>query len=228
MISGKIRNSRTLLRRNSRTGIDAAGSQLKELASQALQADSPGQLLGIEGTAARIYFNNFPRMIGDNSRIDISDFQENGRSRRPPPDPINTLLSFCYSLLIKDLTTVLFSVGFDPYFGVFHKPRFGRPALALDLAEEFRPLVAESVVIQVLNNGEVGPRDFRSRAGGCMLESGGRKAVLRAYERRLDQEITHPQFGYKASYRRIMDIQARILGASLTGELDHYTAMVTR
>ena len=120
------------------------------------------------------------------------------------------------------------AVGFDPYYGMFHRPRFGRPALALDLAEEFRSLIAESVVLQVLNNGEVGPRDFKFRAGGCMLEADGRKAVLRAYERRLDQEVTHPQFGYKASYRRVMDIQARMLGAVMLGELDQYTAMMTR
>ena len=228
MISGKIRNGRTLMRRNSRTEAERIGNQLKELAIQATKATSPGQLLGIEGTAARLYFASFPAMIGDNTRVDVSDFHENGRARRPPPDPLNALLSFCYALLVKDLTVALASVGFDPYLGMFHKPRFGRPALALDLAEEFRPLVAESVVVQVLNNREVGLRDFRTRAGGCMLEPSGRKAVLRAYERRLDQEITHPQFGYKATYRRIMDIQTRVLGAFLTGELDQYTAMVTR
>ncbi|RAX19613.1 CRISPR-associated protein Cas1 [Actinomyces sp. Z5] len=228
MISGKIRNSRTMLRRNARAELGRVGDQLKELAIQARQADSPQQLLGIEGTAARLYFASFPAMVGKGSRVDVSDFQENGRTRRPPKDPLNALLSFCYTLLVKDLTVTLSGIGFDPYYGMFHRPRFGRPALALDLAEEFRPLIAESVVLQVLNNGEVGPRDFRSRAGGCMLETSGRKAVLRAYERRLDQEITHPQFGYKASYRRVMDIQARVLGAVMLGELDEYTAMVTR
>jgi len=228
MISGKIRNSRTMLRRNARAELDRVGEQLKELAIQARQADSPQQLLGIEGTAARLYFASFPAMVGKGSRVDVSDFQENGRTRRPPKDPLNALLSFCYTLLVKDLTVTLWSIGFDPYYGMFHRPRFGRPALALDLAEEFRPLIAESVVLQVLNNGEVGPRDFHVRAGGCMLEATGRKAILRAYERRLDQEITHPQFGYKASYRRVMDIQARVLGAVMLGELDEYTAMVTR
>ncbi|WP_199912494.1 MULTISPECIES: CRISPR-associated endonuclease Cas1 [unclassified Actinomyces] len=228
MISGKIRNSRTMLRRNARAELGRVGDQLKELAIQARQADSPQQLLGIEGTDARLYFASFPAMVGKGSRVDVSDFQENGRTRRPPKDPLNALLSFCYTLLVKDLTVTLSGIGFDPYYGMFHRPRFGRPALALDLAEEFRPLIAESVVLQVLNNGEVGPRDFRSRAGGCMLEASGRKAVLRAYERRLDQEITHPQFGYKASYRRVMDIQARVLGAVMLGELDEYTAMVTR
>lgn len=228
MISGKIRNSRTLLRRNCRSEVARIDDQLKRLAVQAAEAESAQQLLGLEGTAARLYFGGFPSMVGAGCRVDVSGFSESGRKRRPPPDPVNTLLSFCYSLLTKDLTTVLLGIGFDPYYGVFHRPRFGRPALALDLAEEFRSLISESVVIQVLNNGEVGPHDFRSRAGGCMLEASGRKAVLRAYERRLDQEITHPQFGYKASYRRVMDIQARILGAVMLGELDHYTAMVTR
>ncbi len=228
MISGKIRNSRVLLRRNTRADADKVGDQLRQLARQALEVDSPGRLLGVEGTAARLYFAALPGMVGENSRVDVSAFQEHGRSRRPPPDPLNALLSFCYALLVKDLTTALLAVGFDPYFGVLHQPRFGRPALALDLAEEFRPLLAESVVLQVLNNREIGPHDYRMRAGGCMLEASGRKAVLRAYERRLDQEITHPHFGYRASYRRIVDLQARMLGACLLGELDHYTAMVTR
>lgn len=228
MISGKIRNCRTMLRRNARGEISRVGEQLKQLAMQAMHVDSAQQLLGIEGTAARLYFGSFPAMVGKNSRVDISTFKENGRTRRPPKDPLNALLSFCYTLLVKDLTVTLMGTGFDPYYGMFHKPRFGRPALALDLAEEFRPLVAESVVLQVLNNGEVGPQDFQSRAGGCMLKSSGRKAVLRAYERRLEQEIRHPQFGYKATYRRVMDIQARILGGVILGELDTYTAMVTR
>lgn len=228
MVAGKIRNSRTMLRRNSRTSTEPTADQLKELASQALHAESAQQLLGIEGTAARLYFGRFTSMVGPNTKVDVSDFQQNGRARRPPPDPLNALLSFCYSLLVKDLTVILFSVGFDPYYGVFHRPRFGRPALSLDLAEEFRPLVAESVALQVLNNAEVGPRDYKIRAGGCTLEASGRKAVLKAYERRLEQEITHPQFGYKASYRRVMDIQARLLGAVMIGEVSDYVAMVTR
>lgn len=228
MISGKIRNSRTMLRRNARGGTGQVLEQLKGLAAQALEATAPEQLLGIEGTAARLYFGAFPVMIGDMVAIDLSGFSENGRTRRPPKDPLNAVLSFCYSLLVKDLTVALYGNGFDPYLGVFHRPRFGRPALALDLAEEFRPLVPESVALQVFNNGEVGQKDFKIRAGGCMLEASGRKAVLRAHERRMDHEITHPQFGYKASYRRVLDIQTRILGAALLGEVDHYTAMVTR
>ena len=109
-------------------------------------------------------------------------------------DPVNCLLSYAYALLTKDLTAVAIAVGFDPYLEVLHRPRFGRPALALDLAEEFRPLVVESVVINVINNGEIGERDFQVRAGGVALTQNGRRSVLSAYERRLDTELTHPTY----------------------------------
>jgi CRISPR-associated protein Cas1 len=138
------------------------------------------------------------------------------------------LLSFTYALLMKDLTVTAFAVGFDPYIGVYHRPRFGRPALALDLAEEFRPLVAESTVLQLVNNGEVSARDFLTRAGGCQLQATGRRAVLRAYERRMSQQIKHPVFGYRVSYRRALEVQCRLLGAHLLGEIDEYSPMVTR
>lgn len=228
MIGGKIRNSRTLLRRNSRGDTAHVTEQLKALVGSARSADSAESLLGFEGTAARLYFRQFTTMVSGGSKVDISAFDENGRARRPPPDPLNALLSFTYALLVKDLTVVLHSVGLDPYYGVLHRPRFGRPALSLDLSEEFRPLVAESVVLQVLNNGEVQGNSFLIRAGGCQLEPGGRKAVLRAYERRLDHEIVHPQFGYRVTYRRALEVQARMLAAHLLGELDEYTPFVTR
>lgn len=185
-------------------------------------------MLGIEGVSARIYFTKFSQMLSLDSAISRQRFDSNGRSRRPPPDPINALLSFAYALLVKDVTTTLAAVGFDPYLGVFHRPRFGRPALALDLAEEFRPLVAESLVLQVINNVEVTSRDFLSRAGGCQLEKGGRRSVIRAYERRMSHEIKHPLFGYRVSYRRAIDVQARLLAAHLLGEIDDYTPFVTR
>ncbi len=228
MIAGKIRNSRTLLRRNARTDVARTLAQLASLSSEAKAASTPATLLGLEGAAARLYFEQFLTMVTPQSKVDVSAFSFNGRARRPPPDALNSLLSFCYALLVKDLTASLAAIGFDPYFGVLHQPRFGRPALALDLAEEFRPLVAESVVLQVLNNGEVSESDFRTRNGSCQLEASGRKAVLRAYERRLEQEIIHPQFGYRVSYRRAMNVQGRILAGFLTGELPIYTPFVTR
>lgn len=228
MIAGKIRNSRTLLRRNTRGEVDVVLDQLRSLSTSARAIESAQSLLGVEGTAARLYFGQFTTMVSAGSKVKVAAFNENGRARRPPPDPLNALLSFAYALLTKDLTVTLHSVGLDPYFGVLHRPRFGRPALALDLAEEFRPLVAESVVLQLLNNGEVSDADFLTRAGGCQLQPEGRKAALRAYERRLDHEITHPQFGYRVTYRRAMEVQARMLAAHLTGELPEYTPFVTR
>lgn len=228
MIAGKIHNSRTLLRRNSRTDVSDVVDQLQGLTRSARNIESVPSLLGIEGTAARLYFGKFTTMIGTGTKVDVSQFDQNGRARRPPPDPLNSLLSFAYALLVKDLTTTLHSVGLDPYSGFLHKPRFGRPALALDLAEEFRPLIAESVVLQLLNNGEVRPSHFTVRVGGCQLQPEGRKAALRAYERRLDHEITHPHFGYRVTYRRALEVQARMLAAHLLGELPTYTPFVTR
>lgn len=228
MIAGKIHNSRTLLRRNSRENDEKVIAQLRDLVQAAREADSSGQLLGLEGTAARLYFSRFTKMLSEQSAEETRKFDENGRSRRPPPDPINALLSFCYSMLIKDITVASYAVGFDPYLGFLHQPKYGRPALALDLAEEFRPLIAESVVLQVLNNKEVKSSDFLISAGGCQLMKEGRQAVLRAYERRMDQEIVHPHFGYRVSYRRALDVQARMLAAYLLGEIPKYSPFVTR
>lgn len=228
MIEGKIRNSRTLLRRNSRMDCSEKVESLGDLASKARSAARSDTLLGLEGAAARTYFSAFSQMLSVDTDVPIDQFDVNGRRRRPPPDPVNALLSFGYSLLVKDMTVTALGVGFDPYFGIYHRPRFGRPAPALDLVEEFRPLVAESMVLQVVNNGEVTKKDFVSRAGGCQLEKSGRRAVLRAYERRMSHEIKHPLFGYRTTYRRAIDIQCRVLAAYLLGELDEYVPFVTR
>jgi CRISPR-associated protein Cas1 len=228
MIEGKIRNSRTLLRRNSKTSPGRVIDQLLDLATAASHPTGYPSLLGHEGTAARLYFANFTGMLNTSNGVDTAAFDQNGRARRPPPDPVNALLSFVYALLVKDLTVTLTTVGFDPFTGVFHRPRYGRPALALDLAEEFRPLIADSTVIQLINNGEIRPSHFTRRAGGCQLDRDGRRAVLSAYERRMSHEIKHPVFGYRVNYRRALDVQARLLAANLTGEIDEYTPFTTR
>lgn len=226
-VSGKIRNSRTLLRRNARELPEGIIHRLAEWRRKAERADSLEQLLGIEGSGAREYFACFARMLkatGDaTARF---DFQS--RSRRPPRDPINALLSFLYSMLTKEMVVTLVGVGFDPYLGFYHQPRYGRPALALDLIEEFRPLIADSVVIGLINNGEVRPSDFIERAGSVALKQDGRKRVLEAYERRLDTEVTHPRFGYSISYRRVFEVQARLLGRFLTREIAAYEPFCTR
>jgi CRISPR-associated protein Cas1 len=167
-------------------------------------------------------------MLRDEVRLPGQPFSFDGRNRRPPLDAVNCLLSYTYALLTKDLTATAFGVGFDPYMGFYHRPRFGRPALALDLAEEFRPLLAESVVLSLINNGEIRGSHFVVRAGGVMLTADGRRAVLAGYERRLDAEVRHPTFGYTITYRRVLDVQARVLAAHLLGEIPAYIAFTTR
>lgn len=228
LIAGKIRNCRTLLRRNARVDVDGAVDALGRLRTRAEKVESLPELLGIEGTAARIYFSEFTNMLGHTRHYLATSFDRDGRTRRPPRDPVNCLLSYAYALLLKDIVAVCLGVGLDPFIGVMHRPRFGRPALALDLAEEFRPLIADSVVVGMLNNGEIDTHDFIIRPQGVTLTQDGRRAVLRAYERRLDQVVTHPVFKYKISYRRVIDVQARILAAVMTGELAEYVPMATR
>ena len=229
IVCAKIANSRTMLRRNAKSAVDKRVlNSLKSLSEKAAEADSIPTLLGIEGAAARDYFMNFPAMMNTPEALPGGEFSFHGRNRRPPRDAVNCLLSFLYSLLTKELTAATFAVGFDPYLGFFHRPRFGRPALALDLAEEFRPLVADSTVLTLINNGEIKPSHFVVRAGGVSLTPEGRKKVFRAYERRLAISVTHPEFGYQITYRRVMEVQARLLAAMLLGDVPQYTPFVTR
>ncbi len=227
-VSGKIRNSRTLLRRNARRLPDGLLYRLAFWRKRAERENSLESLLGVEGTAARDYFSNFALMFknGEGARPTAFDFST--RNRRPPRDPVNALLSLLYSMLAKEMLVALIGVGFDPYQGFYHQPRYGRPALALDLMEEFRPLVADSVVIGLVNNGEVRQSDFIERAGSVALTDGGRRRVLEAFERRLDTLVTHPRFGYQISYRRIFEVQARLLARFLSGEISDYPAFCTR
>ena len=226
-VSGKIRNQRTLLRRHGGESATKALTQLAALARQAERNPELPALLGIEGTAARIYFGGFTGLLRPAAPLGPGPTFA-GRNRRPPTDPINALLSFCYGMLVKDCTVALLAAGLDPFVGLYHQPRFGRPALALDLAEEFRPLVGDSVVLTLVNNGEVSARDFVARAGGVALTSAGRRRVIAAYERRMRTELSHPMFHYRASYRRSLEIQARLLAAVLIGDLDSYRPLTTR
>lgn len=196
------------------------------LSSRALKTGDAAELLGIEGSAARLYFARFESMLNDRSLASAFDFSK--RNRRPPTDRVNCVLSFAYGLVVRELTSAAITVGLDPMVGVFHTPRFGRPAMALDIAEEFRPIVAESIVLQVINNGELGPSEFHERAGGVGLTTTGRRAVIRAFERRMRHEIRHPLFGYQVSYRRAMEVQVRLMAAFLLGETDEYVPLMTR
>jgi CRISPR-associated protein Cas1 len=150
--------------------------------------------------------------LTDFSEYKIFRFSFENRNKRPPKDPINAVLSYLYGIMVKEVFVALLAVGFDPYLGFYHRPRYGRPALALDLMEEFRPLIADSMAITLFNNGELSENDFIGRGVGVSLTSMGKKTVVSGYERRMCSEITHPIFGYKVSYRRILEVQARFLG----------------
>lgn len=230
LVVAKIQNCRTLLRRNWKGG-DAPETLLDEFKRDIDQARRVGtlpELLGVEGNAAARYFRSFSSLISRPDGGEEFAFDFNKRNRRPPTDPVNALLSFAYSLLVRSWTVTLSGVGFDPYRGFYHQPRYGRPALALDLMEPFRPLIADSSVIQAINNGELKPTDFISAAGSVALDADGRKRFIATFERRLSHEVTHPLFGYKVSYRRLLELQARLLARYLLGELQEYPNFVTR
>ncbi len=234
LVAAKIRNSRTMLRRNWRNGETddkkAALARLMSLVQKASHSKYAEELLGFEGEAAAIYFRHFSRMLAaDSSQEAIgAEFSFTTRNRRPPTDPVNALLSFAYALLTRAFTTIVSAVGLDPYLGLYHRMRHGRPALALDMMEPFRSIVADSCVLQVINNREVQTTDFVFNGPACSLKPGGRKALLRAFERRMEQETTHPLFGYRVSMRRLIEVQARLLGRHLQGEIDPYPHYLTR
>ena len=246
IVSGKIRNHRTLLMRNHSESPTAVTNRLRGAASDALAAGSLEELLGIEGAAAAAYFEQFGGMLkvgeADDDELPGADstefrsdpstrkmtFDFTGRHRRPPTDPVNALLSLAYSVLAKDCTIAALAVGFDPYVGFYHQPRFGRPALALDLMEEFRPLVAESVVLSAINNRVVTMDDFVRAGQAVNLTPVGRKKFFQTYEQRMSTLLTHPVFDYKVSYRRALELQARILAKVLTGEIPEYVPLLTR
>lgn len=231
IVATKIRNQRTLLQRNHIEPPSLALRQLKHYATTAQQADGLEELLGIEGTAARLYFEHLAGMIKVDEEIGAADafrFDFAHRNRRPPRDPVNALLSFAYSLLTKDLTIISAGIGFDPFIGFYHQPRFGRPALALDLMEGFRPLIADSAVLTAINTRMVTKDDFIRVGPAVSLTAKGRKAFLRAYEQRMDTLVTHPLFGYRINYRRMLEVQARLLARVVTGELTTYPGFETR
>ncbi len=225
---GKISNCRTLLMRNHPEPPPKVLAGLKNHLALVREARTAEMLLGIEGNAARLYFSEFGNLLKPRAGKTLAAFDFQGRNRRPPRDPINALLSFGYSVLCRDAAAALLSVGFDPQVGFYHKVRPGRPALALDLMEEFRPLVTDSVVLTVVNNGEVTPDGFLCTRIGCAMKPETRKAFLQAYERRMDTLVTHPVFGYRMSYRRILEVQARLLGRALLGDIPEYPAFTTR
>ncbi|WP_088889836.1 type I-D CRISPR-associated endonuclease Cas1d [Leptolyngbya ohadii] len=203
IVSAKIQNQYTVLYRHGQPE-----NPLKQRKKQVDPQTTLDKVRGIEGMAAREYFAFWQAMVGES-------WSFTGRNRRPPTDPVNSLLSFAYGLLRGQVTAAAHLAGLDPYIGYLHEVHHGQPALVLDLMEEFRPLVADNVVLAALNNREIQPKDFTESLGAYRLSDDGRKRFLQAFERKLASEFTHPVFDYRCTYRRAIELQARLLSRHL-------------
>jgi CRISPR-associated protein Cas1 len=230
LVRDKAANQRTQLRRNAppTQDLDRAMADFDQTIRRVESVNSIDSLLGMEGNAARIYFSRFGKMLKPRDFDAATAFDFNCRNRRPPKDPVNAMLSFAYAMLAKECTVALLAEGLDPYWGLYHRPRHGRPALALDLMEPFRPVIADSAVITAINTGMVRAAHFERAASGCAMNDAGRKGLLSAYEARLDQLITHPIFDYRCSWRSVIRLQARLLARWLRGNVPDFTNLVTR
>jgi CRISPR-associated protein Cas1 len=218
-VRGKLVNMRTLLLRVNRqmqneavTGAAATIHQMIQLLPQIMTI---GSLLGVEGRGSAAYFGVFEALLRGSLPFPH-------RRRRPPTDPVNAMLGLGYTLLSQQVASAIQVVGLDPYAGFLHQSRHGRPALALDLMEEFRPIIVDSVVLNICNHRILSERDFQEELGAVYLKPEARKKFYFKFEERLQEEIRHPQFAYRTSYRRCIELQARLLGKCLTGEVGEY------
>lgn len=240
-VTGKLSNQRAMLLRANRKREDPALEsaaatvkgvldQVREVRSDGApppdprhpQADSSqGTLLGLEGAASAAYFGVFDKLLG-------GDWEFARRTRRPPTDPINALLSYAYTLLMHQAMAAVNIVGLDPYVGFLHSSQYGKPAMALDVMEEFRPVIADSVVLTLVNNGMVKAEDFVEELGAYRLTDAARRTFLTKFEERLNTEVQHPTFKYKATYRRCLELQVRLAAKWLTGEIAAYPPFEVR
>ncbi|MBY0431180.1 MAG: type I-C CRISPR-associated endonuclease Cas1c [Rhodospirillales bacterium] len=232
LVSGKVHNQRNVLRRAVRDhgadpdgrlseGIERLDSILRSLRGD--ETSDTDRLRGWEGEAAQAYFAAFPALLRQEG------FVFPGRRRRPPPDPVNALLSFFYVLLTHDVRSALEAVGLDPAVGFLHRERPGRPGLALDLVEEFRAWMADRLALNLINRGQLQPKDFTStETGAVSLSDEARRIVLVAYQERKREELHHPFTGDTVSVGLLWHVQARLLAAHLRGELDAYPPFLAR
>ncbi|MBK9094835.1 MAG: type I-D CRISPR-associated endonuclease Cas1d [Anaerolineae bacterium] len=242
-VTGKLANQRTLLLRSNRKlendDVAQAAATIQVLLQQAEeitaltdtepdpsqpQTGTPlGRLFGLEGAAGAAYFGVFGHLLHSGLGTDWQ-----GRLKRPPPDPINALLSYGYVLLASKVASAISIVGLDPYVGYLHSTQYGKQALALDLMEEFRPVIVDSVVLTLVNNRILQPEHFESELGSARLTDAGRRRFLEQFETRLNTEIAHPVFKYKATYYRCLELQTRLLAKTVSGELTDYVPFVVR
>ena len=226
-VSGKVRNMRTLMMRLARRRNRNVAQTAHRLRSFLKQVDRVGDadaLRGVEGAATAAYFGVLGQFLPDN-------FPFVKRTRRPPKDPVNAMLSFAYTLLSSDLESAILRVGLDPYIGYLHLVDYGRPSLALDLMEEFRPVIVDALVLDLLNHGQMKTEDFEQRDGGVFLCGDGRKRLIRAYQDRVAVEVQYVGSGervQKIPYRRCFELQARRLIHMLRGEAAVYLPFLIR
>lgn len=231
IVAAKVANTRTVLQRFLRDHPGAAGAadvedavrQLARNLADLARGVSTDAARGIEGEAARTYFGVFGRLVTSQE----PDFTFARRSRRPPTDPINALLSFLYTLLVHDATSALETVGLDPAVGFLHRDRPGRPSLALDLVEEFRAFLSDRLALTLVNQSQVRPAGFTvSESGAVWMDDGTRKTVLTAYQKRKQHEIEHPFLREKTTIGLLLHLQARLLARALRGDLDAYPPFI--
>lgn len=233
MVAAKIANARTSILRTLRDNPELEGKVELERVVLRMQNQLDGlreerpldEIRGIEGDAARTYFAHFDRLILTQKR----DFHFSGRSRRPPLDPVNALLSFVYALLTHDIRGACESAGLDPAVGFLHRDRPGRPGLALDLMEEFRPFLADRLVLTLINRQQVKASGFRrSESGGIEMDDATRKEVLTSWQKRKQEEIVHPFLEEKCAVGLLVHLQARLLARHLRGDQDGYAPFLWR
>ncbi len=225
IVEAKVQNQRVLLQRQKRTQDDAASvtlleealAEMRHQAERAPTADSIEVLRGFEGNAARAYFRAL-----DGAVLGGTPFSMARRTRRPPTDPFNALLSFCYALLTKDVEAAILRVGLEPSLGVYHSEVYGRPALALDLMEEMRPVIADAVALRLVNQKILKEADFKETLGAVRLTDAARRRLFEAWESRMTETVAHPTLGTGYSLRRTLEIQARLFAKALEGDLSAY------
>lgn len=226
IVKGKLLNQRTLLQRAKREGVrglDDAIRQLGILARKADSAEDLNELRGLEGAGAAEYFRQWPKLIRQ------IGFRFPGRVRRPPTDPANSMLSFGYMLLMNEVFSACHIVGFDPYLGFFHMDKYGRPALALDLMEEFRPVLVDSLVLSLINKRVLEPEDFDAELGGAVrMRPHALRKFLAAWENKRRTLVRHHIFDRQVPYWRAIELQARVLARVILGEMDEYIPFLVR
>ena len=224
-VRGKLANMRTMLLRANRQiqsdEITTAAQDIQKMITQVEQTVTVGALLGVEGNGSAAYFRVFGKLLR-------GTFTFTHRRRRPPTDPVNAMLSLGYTLLGHQVASAIQVVGLDPYTGFLHQFRHGRPSLALDLIEEFRPLIVDSVVLNICNHRLLTANDFQEELGVVYLKPEARKKFYGKFEERLQEEIQHPRFEYRTSYRRCIELQVRLLGKHLMGEIAAYPPFIVR